>query len=218
MEFFRVSDHSFHCTLTNDDLRDHDVTISDFLTNNTKVQEFLQEVMEMAHETIGFSPQQDCVALKMTVLPEGKLDIAFVGEKDEKQIGHMLVEALKSAGFPPLGSEERREFQKKRKSGIKRGIDHIILQFEDLDTISEFCARVYVGKPVNSDIYKNEKEGVYYLIMRKGRLGREYFERLETIGTEYGESMGNDLQRASYIAESFEPIITKRAVKIMSII
>ena len=50
MEFIRINENTVRCIVTEDDMREYDVDIDDFLKNRGKVQDFLHTIVERASD------------------------------------------------------------------------------------------------------------------------------------------------------------------------
>ena len=225
MEIDKINDDTFRCILTKEDLEDRNLKFEDFLKNSSQVQELLREVMEQAHDRFGFEVRNNAVALRMMPTQEGDLNIIVCGGTPEEQFKTFMREVIKASGMPPemLWGEGRPpkdtanvSVSDVKADSVRELFPNLIVSFADLDSVSDYARRIFNNRPVNSDLYKNRQDGRYYLIIRSNRLSKKYFEMILNCFGDYCELYGMDEMREAHIKEEFEPIILKKAVRVMA--
>ena len=72
--------------------------------------------------------------------------------------------------------------------------------------------------PQTSTLYKHPQNGTYYLVMEKGTLPPETFNKICNIATEYGHREKFTYATKAYFDEQYEKIIKNRALEILSAI
>ncbi len=225
MEIDKINDDTFRCLLTKEDLEDRNLKFEDFLKNSSRVQDLLHEVMEEAHDRFGFEIKNNAVALRMMPTQEGDLNIIVCGGTPEEQFKTFMREVIRASGLTQdqLWGEGRKPADENNVSvsdvkaeSVKELFPNVIISFGDLDSVSEYARRIYAGRPVNSDLYKDSRDGRYYLIIRNIRLSKKYYEMILNCFGDYGELYGMDEMREAHIKEEFDPIILKKAVRVMA--
>ena len=73
MEFIRIDENTVRCIVNEDDMREYDVEIDDFLKNRSKVQDFLHNIVERASDEIGYEPKDGLLAMQIMMLPKNRL-------------------------------------------------------------------------------------------------------------------------------------------------
>lgn len=222
MEINKINDDSFGCVITKKELESRDLSLEDFMRNTEKVQDLLHEVMEMAHDEFGFVARNDSVALRMMPLPDGDLKIIFTGGTPKEQLGSFLAELFKAGGASDSDIDKmmknnpftsKQEEVKKEEAG-----DYIIISFDSLDKVSEYCARINYQRPIRSSLYKDDKSDTYYLVVSRVRIAKKNFERFTAIAGDYGTLVGCDEISLAVIKERCQCLVEKKAVKVMALI
>lgn len=99
------------------------------------------------------------------------------------------------------------EKQKKEQSAAR------IFRFSSLSIVENFAQSLSLEKPIPSKLYKDEESGMWYLLVKKGKLKlEEYIDVCEHLG-EYGVLCSKQLYIEQYCKEHYQCIIPKHALK-----
>ena len=90
-----------------------------------------------------------------------------------------------------------------------------IYKFESLHDMECFADSLNFEKPVTSRVYKDNAEGTYYLLIKKGKLKLEEYQIICTKLTEYASLCSQQPFAEQYCREHFECLIPKQALKIL---
>ncbi len=100
MEFKRIDDETVRCIINEDDMKEYNIEIDDFLKNRGKIQEFLHKIVEMAVDEVGYNPKNGLLAMQVMPLPRNRLAITFSekGSEGMEDILHQINDALGGNG------------------------------------------------------------------------------------------------------------------------
>ena len=88
-----------------------------------------------------------------------------------------------------------------------------IYAFQSLFDAAEFCSYVPTKTKVISQLYKDPKGEVYYLVFTKSKLTKKDFARVCSKAVEFGKFISDDPVRAAYMEEHYEHIVEEKAVR-----
>lgn len=100
MEFKRIDEETVRCIINEDDMKEYNIEIDDFLKNRGKIQEFLHKIVEMAVDEVGYNPKNGLLAMQVMPLPRNRLAITFSekGSEGMEDILHQINDALGGNG------------------------------------------------------------------------------------------------------------------------
>ncbi len=90
-----------------------------------------------------------------------------------------------------------------------------ICRIETLDNIEQFCSVSPKTWGIRNTLYKDAKDGSFYLMMDRGRSSKTRFGQFINALLEYGEFIPYTEDKAAYIREHFEVYIAENAVNIV---
>lgn len=131
---------------------------------------------------------------------------------------------LNKIGKSGLSDEEKRAAYQKhlkeieritRESKKKKLLSARIFQFNSLRDLEFFASTVTLNKPVTSRVYKDKTSGIYYLLIKKGKLKLSDYNELCDYAKEYATSYGEQPYAEEYCKEHFECLIPKHALKVL---
>ena len=93
-----------------------------------------------------------------------------------------------------------------------------IFSFISLSEVTQLAEVLKDNMPQTSTLYKHPQNGTYYLVMEKGTLPPETFNKICNIATEYGHREKFTYATKAYFDEHYEKIIKDRALEILSTI
>lgn len=82
MEFRRMNNGSVRCLISEEDMQEHGLEVTDFLNDKEKVHDFLGIVIEKAKEEVGYVNNSGILSMQVMPLSKGRLSIVF-SEKDD---------------------------------------------------------------------------------------------------------------------------------------
>lgn len=227
MEFIRLDENTVRCIVSEDDMKEYDVEIDDFLKNRSKVQEFLHLIVEKATDEVGYEPKDGLLAMQIMMLPKNRLAITFSEKMEEEGELGDLIQQVAGATLEQVSSlkelleeKENPEADAEKKKGTETKKKKIvpvvqIFEFEKMEYIEQFASVLSEKHLVKSSLYKDEMKNVYYLITEKGRLSKVNYASVCRIASEYGRFISDKQQRKAYIEEHLDCLIANKAVKVM---
>ncbi|MBR1669993.1 MAG: adaptor protein MecA [Butyrivibrio sp.] len=85
--------------------------------------------------------------------------------------------------------------------------------FTNLRTIIAFCSKVPAHIRIHSALYKNKKDGQYYLYLKRGSVDPKLFASLFTMAYEFGHFKASNENVIAYIRENYECILSSHALE-----
>ncbi|MCF2642083.1 adaptor protein MecA [Roseburia hominis] len=216
MRFKRVDKSTVRCIVSQDEIEERGLKIEDLIRNGDKAQEFLNEVVDMAEEEIGFKMTSGIQAVQAAFLPNH--DIVFTFSDNAKSMGmdqaidqlkDLLSEdvTLKDSNYVEI-SEESVEPEGKTDALGER---LITIFFRSLDATCTFCKRFPGFAFPMERLYKCEQK--YALILDTADLGKEEMEAIRLQAAEYAQSIVMSGFRAYDIMEHQKCLIAQNAVQ-----
>lgn len=135
-------------------------------------------------------------------------------EDDEK------IKALDNFMKEQLNIEVDYQKNKKSKKPASKGNDKKqpslrIYRFDSFHDIEQFCCSIELDKIITSRLFKDEKEGNYYLVINKGRLSAAVYNNLCENAIEFAEFISDNSIKLLYCEEHFNCLIKKKAVDVI---
>lgn len=222
MEFIRIDENTVRCIVNEEDMREYDVKIDDFIKNGSKVQEFLHTVVEKASDEIGYEPKDGMLAMQIMMLPKNRLAITFSEKIDKENDFGELIKQVAGATIEKVSSIEElfedetqtveEKTEKKEKKRKSQSMTQIFM-FKNLSDFEEFSMLFTEKLFPKSSMYKDDLKRVYYVVFEKGRMSKVNFSSVCRMASEYGEFISDKQERKAYIEEHFKCLIKSKAVK-----
>ena len=89
MDFQRIDENTVQCRMTEEEMNSYGFAIEDFFTNQERSREFLESIVEMAEEEIGYEIESGMVSMQLMRMPDNSLTITFT-DRGEDAIHNML--------------------------------------------------------------------------------------------------------------------------------
>jgi len=87
-----------------------------------------------------------------------------------------------------------------------------VFTFGDINTVIEFCKKAPRDLKISSSLYKNEKDGLYYLDLKRLDEEPKVFASLFTMAYEFGHFQASNQHVIAHIRESYDLLIGDRAI------
>lgn len=223
MKYRKINDATVQCIISNADMEAYGLTISDIFERNEKGEGFLRNVIERAHEEVGYEINSSNIAMQITPLKDKGLIVTFSDEGAEgfqgmlKQLKDILagqaVNDMKEA-MQALEEEERsgenpeEEISQPEKASVDEPLR--IFWFETMGDLLEYSAASFGEKSLYSKLYKAQ-DG-YYLVVEKNRLSWQNFNKISAQVLEFGRIYPYPKSKLDYLEEHGECLIEKQAL------
>ncbi len=218
MRIKRISTDTVRCLITEDELRENGLEVSDFLSNDGRTEEFLRMVMSRAEEEVGFKMHGGPMTVQVAVLPEHTMALTF----SEKQPGNFmeLLEGLKAA-MSQLG-EVVDEASKRTPKPTETNYDTSIIYFDSLDDAISFCKGVGSETEneygMKSQLYRLVEEDGFYIVIERAMMDDKHLCKIMTVSTEFMDGVTNTVSHLAYLQEHGVCMIKDNAVSELALV
>ena len=218
MRFKRISTDTVRCIITQDELRENGLEMDDFMSNNSKTEDFLRKMIELAEQEVGFQVQGGPLTIQVAVLPENQLALTF----SERQGGNLmeLLEGLRSAmsNLSNAVNDKKKEAEGAAPARNSKK-DVYLLEFGDLDSLQAFCAgladNIEQQLQMDSELYLLEEENCYCLILRRGEMDEKQVCQIMSASIEFMDAVSAQEGQVAYIREHGRCILKDHAISRM---
>ncbi|SFP47064.1 adapter protein MecA 1/2 [Butyrivibrio proteoclasticus] len=101
---------------------------------------------------------------------------------------------------------------KKNKDKERLKFHEYVFSFGNINTVIEFCKKAPSDLNISSSLYKNEKDGKYYLDLKRLDEEPKVFASLFTMAYEFGHFQASNQHVIAHIRESYDLIIKDDAI------
>ncbi|MBD5476293.1 MAG: adaptor protein MecA [Lachnospiraceae bacterium] len=212
MEYKKINDATVQCIVTAEDMLEYGLTLSDIFERNEKGEGFLRDIIERAHDEVGYTLNGESIAMQITPLQDKGLAVTFTNESPMgfRDILQHLKEVLQgvSAELGRQDEEERRAAGQKKKEEYED--NRRMFVFATLHQAMQYTASIPKNLSVKSHLYKEGE--VYCLVVEKNRLSYKMFNKISAQAVEFGNLIAVSEERMLYLEEHGECLIADRAV------
>lgn len=210
MKYKKINDATVQCIITAEDMLEYGLTLSDIFERNEKGEGFLRDIIERAHEEIGYQINGENIAMQITPLKDKGLVVTFT---DEGPMGFRdILQHLRDV-LQGVSEEFERQDQVSQGEGQSAEVfdeNRRMFVFASLHQVMQYTASIPNSLSVKSHLYK---EGdAYYLVMEKNRLSHKTFNKISAQAVEFGNLIAVSEERMQYLEEHGERLIADRAV------
>jgi adapter protein MecA 1/2 len=104
----------------------------------------------------------------------------------------------------------------KDKNAKRLQFHEYVFTFRDLGTVISFCSKIPRKTAVESSLYKNNADGMYYLDLMRNNEDPKVFAALFTMAYEFGHFQASNTGVIAHIKESYDCLIKGRAIEELS--
>ena len=208
MKYKKINDATVQCIITAEDMLEYGLTLADIFERNEKGEGFLRDIIERAHDEIGYQINGENIAMQITPLKDKGLVVTFTDESPMrfKDILQHLKDVLQ--GVSDEVSRQEQEAAREQESVFDE--NRRMFVFASLYQVMQYTASIPNTLSVKSHLYK---EGdVYYLVLEKNRLSYKTFNKISAQGVEFANLIAVSEERMQYLEEHGECLIADRAV------
>ncbi len=91
-----------------------------------------------------------------------------------------------------------------------------VFRFEDLHTVIEFCSKAPKDTCISSSLYKNSKDGRFYLDLKRETEDPKVFAALFTMAYEFAHFQATNKNVIAYMKENYELLVADNAISSLS--
>lgn len=244
MDFRRINEKTVRCVVSHEEMAAYGLEIEDFFNDREKSRAFLESVVEQAHEEVGYEVTGSMISMQLMRLPNKDLAITFT-EGREDNIIDMLQYIRNIIGgnensiideifqrMHAMSAGEKAEAMQKLIETCEEGINGeekkeqvyrpskrpqyiSIFAFENLAEVEELAGQLGEEYKINNRLFKDEVEGTYYLVIKKGRLSMDNYNIVRTTALEYGTLVSDETGFMKYVEEHYQAVIKKDALSVL---
>ena len=218
MKYRRIDQDTIQCIVTGDDMDEHGITMGDIFERSERAEGFLRELIEEAHEEVGYEINGASLAMQITPVQDDGMIITITNEKSTGLMSfleHMRdVMALLSGG--QLSDEEHMlpdsepEHKEAYYPSVNQPEDIRVFEFASTSDVLDFAADGFAAGQVKSIL--GFADGKYYLIVTKNRCSWANFNKLSAKAFDYANVIVDVRGKLTYLSEHGESIIEKGAL------
>lgn len=216
MEFQRVGKHTVKCVISEEEIYDLGYSIDEIMSNGERTQEFMNYIFDMAEQEFQMKFDMGVKTVRADFLPDHTISLTFSehpssGDMMEhlKDIVNGLLSTVPQEKWKQIKEQVSDEDETDDKQAEKVQVI-ILLKFENLDTAISFSKRVSMSEIPYNSLYKYSDE--YYLIMDLSDSQEAEVKALSMLTDEYVTDIQVGGQRAAFIEEHGECIVSDDAV------
>ena len=212
MKYKKINDATVQYIISEEDLEEYGLTLADIFERNEKGEGFLRDVVERAHDEVGYRLNGDNIAMQITPIRDEGLVITF---SDEGIAGFQnMLEHIKEvlSGLDPESMREAARAIAGREIPKGSCFDDTcrIFLFASMNHVMRYCAAIPTGLSVKSHLYK--LHDTYYLVVEKQRLSKKNFNKISAQAVEFARLVAPSEEKILYLQEHGECLIEDRAV------
>ena len=222
MRIEKLNEYQIKFLLSNQDLKDRNITFSDLLQRSDKLQNLVREIMKKASETIDFHmndtpvmvealPHKDGIALIVSKTPEKNEDSA------RRRLTSLYNEFVEHRLFDRNTEESiynaiKQKAEDENIQGTEQSIPCVIFSFADLSSVITACSISAPDYTDESSLYKMDDK--YFLVLRCAY--KNLHPSVRNCFTEYGESCPVQNGRLGMLTEYGKVLVETGAVQAMA--
>ncbi len=224
MKFEKMDNGSLRCTLTQDDLEQNGVGLDDFFSNTPNAREFLEKLIRIAEEEVGYKTTGNMMSIQAAIMSEDEIVLTF----SESQVSSAeIIEHIRNM----FGSPETKG-QGNHEPDVK---DHILkeakgeeaeddegeeeegyaylLTFQSFSGVRKFCQILPKNTKAKSRLYYLDQRKQYFLWADLNESARGYVYEFVAASMEYAKSIEKDGIRRNFLDEHADIIIKNKALE-----
>ena len=226
MKFEKIGEGALRCTLTQEDLARNGVGLDDFFTNTPNARNFLEKLIHIAEEEVGFRTSGNMMSIQAAIMSEDEIVLTFT----ESQVnGSEIIEHLRNmlsnrqAGIQQEKEDEldvlkelsQGETKQKESSRDAEGYVYLV-NFVYFARVRDFCRVLPGTEKAKSRLYYLDKKKQYFLWADLNQSSRQYIYEFVASSMEYADSIEKDSSRSNYLEEHGKIILRNHALETLA--
>ena len=213
MKIEKINDNQIKFLLTNEDLREREIKLSELAQGSEKAQAFFRDIMTEAMLDCGFDASN--TPLMIEAMPVTMDTVMIIVSKVNKDVE---IDKVISLSHKSLDERKYKLSEIKKIADFKEHNENIddedeiyIYSFKNLDDIISLSSRLYETYNGKNILYKYQDR--YFLSLQNNI---SFISDIETILSEYGEKHISNIISKYYLDEHGEIIIKDNALSILA--
>ena len=212
MKYKKINEATVQCIITAEDMLEYGLTLSDIFERNEKGEGFLRDIIERAHDEVGYIISGENIAMQITPMQNQGLVVTFTNESPAgfRDILQHLKEVLQGVSAELNRQEDGQ--QRAIQNHLAQDVDdnRRMFVFSTLHQVMQYTASIPLNLSVRSSLYKADE--AYYLVIEKNRLSYKMFNKIRAQAVEFGNLIAVSEERMQYLNEHGDCLIKDRAV------
>lgn len=226
MKFEKMGNGALRCTLTQEDLARNGIGLDDFFTNTPNARNFLEKLIHIAEEEVGFRATGNMMSIQAAIMSEDEIVLTFT----ESQVnGSEIIEHLRNmlanrqSGLLQEKEEELDVLKELGQPGAKQressrdaeGYAYLVT-FVSFARVRDFCKVLPSSPNTKSRLYYLDKKQQYFLWADLNQSSRQYIYEFVASSMEYADSIEKDSSRSNYLEEHGKVIVKNHALETLA--
>ena len=217
MKIEKINDNQIRCTLTREDLENHQIRISELAYGTEKAKKLFRDMMQQAQIQFGF--EADNIPLMIEAIPVSTESIILIKGNDKSDTLQLdgadnIIDIFQKLYEAKMKSTQTKDGKSAQNTGAKENDDTQVpdvnlIRLYEFDTLDDVIAAAhglngyFTG---TNTLYKDPADELYKLVLHQSSLSPEDFNRVCNILTEYGQGKAFSLSGEAYLTEHGELI------------
>lgn len=220
MEYRRVDENTIQCIVTSEDMDERGITLADLLSKSDVAEGFLRELIEGAHDEIGYEIRGASLSLQITPIPDEGMIITITNDNAAGFRGFLehirdVMEALVGGSidelFEGLGAQENPALEDHEvRQEVQQPEDVRVFEFASMNDLLEFANDDLATVQVKSCL--GYADGKYYLVVTKHRCSWKNFNKLSAKAFDYANVIPDIKGKLVFLSEHGEELIGQGAL------
>jgi len=208
----KISDSQVKIILSQTDLRERDIQVTELLTGSPKIHQLFHETMEQALLEFNFITDNAHLMIEMhPISPESIMLVVTKVKADGEMEPRCMVQNLMAQSMVQNMVQKRFREVRREKPAPPRNTDYSSsFSFDSMDEAAVAAGRLHAFFCGESSLYK--QNGKYFLFLFNADHDAAMSADFEAILSEYGQKQISTLLSRQYLAERADTLIGEEAV------
>ena len=159
MKYKKINEATVQCIISEDDMTEYGLTLSDIFERSEKGEEFLRDIIERAHEEVGYQINNGNIAMQITPLKDKGLVVTFTDEGPAafKEMLQHLKEVLQDVSAE-LSHQDEADRQAADKRAQEYEENYRIFVFASMRQVMQYVATIPSTYSVKSNLFKEQNQ------------------------------------------------------------
>lgn len=213
MDIRRLGEYTVRCTLSEDEIHDMGFEIDEIISDTSKTQEFMQEVLEVVEETENIRFEKLSPMVQAELLPNHQLAVTFgaEGEAEIKSIVDTIRQMMNGVGTKKQKEQDAVPPEQQQPEREDRKV--CSLCFPTMEETIQFSKSSTGLKLPKSALYRLQEE--YEMILDFTEFTEDEIKSYAFVTGEYGKHYEFGEARVAYIMEHGSRILEKEAIEVL---
>ncbi len=225
MKIKRVGKHAIRCILSAEEMWESGMQVDDFIQDKDKTEEFIRDIVEKAHEEIGFECTGEAFSVQISLMADSSV-VLMISNEDPNILQFLAQLKDRLAGLTggdiptPTGAPEMPmpkpvplPIAHTGKNDKDMSLHHAVIVLDTLEDAQSVAKRISGMFEMKSTLYKHR--GAYYLTLDLA-LTVENPQKLQPCVIEYYLGGTNDDAAIAHVREFGKTIIAENAVEVLA--